>query len=255
MELTATPPPTSPLHLRRPVLTHLLAAVCALLAVALPLGPALDLPGTYAVFCLLAFLPAAWFALTRLDLHRAPEWGHANRVTLLRSVLLALVGGSLPFVHDLDAMPAWALSVIAVTALVLDGVDGWLARRQGLCSPYGARFDMEMDTVAILYLCLLLWLSGEVGGWVLLAGLLRPLFVVAGRVWPWLDNPLPFSQRRRLICMVQVGVLALCATPLLGPPLTGFAVGAALALLLFSFTVDTVWLHSHRHDGGGTNNG
>lgn len=253
MELTATPSPP-PLMRARPVLAHLAAGALLLLALAAGVGPLLLLPGTYALFCLLAFVPAGWFALTRLDLHRGRDWGHANRVTLLRSVLLALVGGALPFAHDLDAGPAWVLAVIAVTALLLDGVDGWLARRQGLSSPYGARFDMEMDTVAILYLCLLLWRAGEIGEWGLLTGLLRPLFVAAGRVWPWLDNPLPFSQRRRIICMAQVGVLALCATPLLGPPLTGFAVGAALGLLLFSFTVDTVWLYGHRHDGGGMNN-
>jgi phosphatidylglycerophosphate synthase len=113
------------------------------------------------------------------------------------------------------------LAVIAVTALLLDGVDGWLARRQDRNSPYGARFDMEMDTVAMIYLSLLLWRSGEVGAWVLLMGLLRPGFVVAGRLWPWLDRPLPFSQRRRLICMAQVAVLAAAVTPLLEPPLRG----------------------------------
>lgn len=251
--MSAAPPPVP--DLRRPVLAQVAAGAGLLLAVTAPLGPALGLAGTYPFFCLLAFMPALWFALTRLERHGHASWGHANRVTLLRALLLALVGGALPFVHALDTGPAWVLAVIAITALTLDGADGWLARRQGLQSPYGARFDMEIDTVAILYLSLLLVLAGKVGAWALLAGLLRPGFVLAGRIWSWLNGPLPFSQRRRAICMVQVAVLAACATPLVGPPLAGVAVSAALALLLFSFTVDTVWLHSHRTDAGGTNNG
>ncbi|MFV3127533.1 CDP-alcohol phosphatidyltransferase family protein [Niveispirillum sp. KHB5.9] len=241
--------------LRRSVLAHLGAAIPLLLAVAWGLGQAMGVPYAYPAAVLVAFLPVLWFALTRLGAHAGPGWGHANRVTLLRSGLLALVGGTLPFAHALGTGPAWVVAVIAVTALVLDGVDGWLARRQGLSSPYGARFDMEMDTLAILYLCLLLFLSGEVGAWVLLSALLRPLFVAAGWVWPVVARPLPHSQRRRVICMVQVGVLALAVTPLAGPPLTGLAVGAALALLLFSFSADTVWLLSRRDDAGGTKNG
>lgn len=245
----------SPPSLRRSVLAHLIAGAGALTLAAWGLRPWLGMPAAYAAACLAAFLPAVWFALTRLDLHGGRPWGGANRVTLLRAGLLALVGGAIPFAPAPDAGPAWALAVIAVTALALDGVDGWLARRRGLAGPYGARFDMEMDTVAILYLSLLLWRSGEVGGWAVLAGGLRPGFVAAGRIWPWLDAPLPFSRRRRVVCMAQVAVLAIVVTPVVGPPLTGFAVGAALALLLFSFTVDTVWLISHRSDAGGTKNG
>lgn len=253
--MAASPPPFPVPALRRSVLTHLAAALPLLTVAGWMLGRGLNLPPAYPVSVLAAFLPVLWFALTRLGAHRGPGWGDANRVTLLRSALLALVGGTLPFAGVLDAGQAWAVAVIAITALALDGVDGWLARRQGLCSPYGARFDMEMDTLSILYLCLLLWLSGEVGIWVLLSALLRPLFLAAGLVWPWLNRPLPYSRRRRAVCMVQVGALALAVTPAVGPPLTGFAVSAALALLLFSFSADTVWLNSHRTDAGGTNNG
>jgi phosphatidylglycerophosphate synthase len=39
--------------------------------------------------------------------------------------------------------------------LALDGLDGWLARRFGLASAYGARFDMEVDGFLILVLALL----------------------------------------------------------------------------------------------------
>lgn len=210
------------------------------------------LPGWYMASAALWFLPVAalsWLDLPHHIIHA--RWGAANRITLLRGGLIALVGGVLPLADRLDAAQTWAVAVIAITALALDGVDGWVARRRGLASPYGARFDMELDALLILLLCLLLHLSGEAGAWVLGLGLLRPLFILAGKCWPVLAGPLPPSQRRRVICVVQVVTLTASATPWIESPLTSVAAGAAFALLLFSFTVDTVWLlrHGRRADG------
>jgi len=53
---------------------------------------------------------------------------------------------------------------------------------------------------------------------------------------------LPFSQRRRAVCVVQIAVLLVCLTPLMVPPVSSLAAAAALGLLLFSFAVDTLWL-------------
>ena len=39
------------------------------------------------------------------------------------------------------------LVALAAVALVLDAVDGRVARRTGTVSPFGARFDMEVDAV------------------------------------------------------------------------------------------------------------
>lgn len=228
-------------RLRRDLALSLITACAAAalaghaVAVGFGLGPAY-LAGTAGAFALIALL-----ALSGLGGHGHDRWGGANRVTLGRGVLVALVAGALT-VPEPGTGAQWLLSVIAVTALVLDGVDGWMARRQGLASDYGARFDMELDSLFTLAMALLLWRWGEVGAWALAAGLLRYLFVAAGRVWPALAAPLPFSQRRRVACAVSVGVLAAGLTPIVAPPLTGVAVGAALGLLLFSFAVDTVWL-------------
>ena len=43
----------------------------------------------------------------------------------------------------------------------LDGVDGWLARRSGIASAFGARFDMEIDALLILVLAVLAWRSAR----------------------------------------------------------------------------------------------
>lgn len=206
----------------------------------------MDLPGL-TLLCVTAGW-AGFAALAPLD-YRSHEpvgrFGGANRVTLLRGSLAALLCGGLA-VPLPEPTLIWTVAGLAALALALDGFDGWLARRLNLSSPYGARFDMETDTFLTFVLALLLWRWGEVGAWVLLLPLLRPVFVLAARFHPWLAAPLPFSQRRRLICVVQLVILAAGLTPPIQPPLTGFAVGAALVLLLFSFAVDTVWLFRHR---------
>lgn len=249
-----TPPATAPSAarpgLRRQVAAHLAAAGTATLLAALAAGRALDLPDTVLVrgvaAAAVAFALVAASALHGLEGHPAAAgWGNANRVTLFRGCLIALAGGALPAAGLLGADGLWLLSGLALAALVLDGVDGWIARRQGVASAYGARFDMDLDTLLTLLLAALLWRLGEAGAWVLLAGLLRPLFVAAGRVRGWLNAPLPYSLRRRVVCVVQIAVLAAALTPLAEPPLTRLAVGAALGVLLFSFAADTVWLFRH----------
>ncbi|WP_119679838.1 CDP-alcohol phosphatidyltransferase family protein [Indioceanicola profundi] len=234
--------------LARQVAAHLAVAAAIAAGAGAALGEALGMPVPYAAGSLAVFLLVAANAARGLPLH-APHrrWGDANRVTLARGVLISLVGGALAVIPHLGAAGLWAVSAIAVMALALDGADGWVARRQRMSSEYGARFDMGLDTLLTLILALLLWRLGEAGPWVLLAGLLRHLFVLAGMAVPRLQGRLPFSQRRRVVCVVQIAALAAGLTPLVGPPWTGLAAGAALGLLLFSFLVDTVWLL--RQDG------
>ena len=78
---------------------------------------------------------------------------------------------------------------LAASVAVLDGVDGWLARRTRMASAFGARFDMETDAALILVLAVLAWQFGRAGAWVLACGLLRYAFVGAGVLWPWLRSP------------------------------------------------------------------
>ncbi|MFC7334833.1 CDP-alcohol phosphatidyltransferase family protein [Rhodocista pekingensis] len=256
---TTTPPvtasPAARSGLRRPglrleVAAHLAAAAVATLTAALAAGRALDLPDPVLARCMAA--TAATFALVAASaLHglgghpAATGWGNANRVTLFRGCLIALAGGALPAAGLLGPGALWLLTGLALVALALDGVDGWIARRQAVASAYGARFDMDLDTLLTLLLAALLWRLGEAGAWVLLTGLLRPLFVAAGVFRGWLNAPLPYSLRRRVVCVVQIAVLAAALTPLLEPPLSRLAVGAALGVLLFSFAADTVWLFRH----------
>lgn len=174
----------------------------------------------------------------------APErpLGAANRVTLGRAVLVAVLAGMLASPATL-AEHAILAAGLGLVALLLDGVDGWVARRHGCASAFGARFDLEVDALLILVLCLQLLVLGKAGPWVLAIGAMRYLFVAAMRPWPWLARPLPESGRRKLVCVWQGTSLLACLLPAVSPALAAAVLAPALGLLGLSFALDVRWLY------------
>ncbi|MFJ8651225.1 CDP-alcohol phosphatidyltransferase family protein [Streptomyces rochei] len=204
-----------------------------LLATAVGMGTAGWLTG-------LAFALASWAVLSRaLHRSRLPSFGPANRVTLGRTVL---VGGVTALVADSfsEAPPVSLLVGLTAVALLLDGVDGKVARRTGTCSPLGARFDMEVD--AFLILVLSVYVATDLGPWVLLIGGMRYVFVAAARVWPWLTAPMPPSTARKTVAALQGVLLLVAGAHLLPRPANAGVVVLALGLLVWSFGRDVVWL-------------
>lgn len=165
------------------------------------------------------------------------ELGICNVVTLGRAALVAVLAGAI-FV----TASAWVVFGIAGIAFALDGVDGWLARRTGLASGFGARFDMEIDALLGAVLALVLLVDGTVGPAILVLGFSRYAFVLAGFMWQALRGDLPERFRRRAICVVQISTLIILIFPLtpivLVLPVSLFAATA----LLYSFAVDAVYL-------------
>lgn len=159
--------------------------------------------------------------------------GLCNAVTLgrlaLAAVLLAPLAGA--------ATPG-AVAAVALVALALDGADGWLARRARLESAFGARFDMEVDSILALILAANALAAGSVGPAVLLLGLPRYLFAAGMLRWRWLDGPLPASQARKAVCVVQIGALVVLQLPGLPGALAEALVWAVLGLLGWSFGRD-----------------
>lgn len=169
--------------------------------------------------------------------------GPANRVTLARAIL---VGGVTALVVDAIAThrEVTALVILASVALVLDAVDGQVARRTGTVTALGARFDMEVD--AFLILVLSVFVANDIGGWVLAIGAMRYVFVVAGWLMPWLRGSLPTSMARKAVAALQGVVLVIAASGALPRPATALLVLAALGALTWSFGRDVAWLWRHR---------
>ncbi len=174
-------------------------------------------------------------------------FGACNVITTARAALVSVLAGAIT-----TPISPWIVFGLAISAFALDGLDGWLARRAGLTSLFGARFDMEIDALlaAVLALALLSELSelsgGTAGPAILVLGFTRYAFVLAGMVWRGLKGALPSSIRRKAICCVQISALIIVGFPLtpelLIQPVSFLAAGA----LLWSFVIDIAFLVRHR---------
>ncbi|MFD0481364.1 CDP-alcohol phosphatidyltransferase family protein [Kineococcus sp. GCM10028916] len=179
---------------------------------------------------------------------RRDRWsGPADRVTLARTVL---VGGCatvtvLALTGVVGPRPWWLVG-LAVPALVLDGVDGYVARRTGTATPAGARLDMEVDAALLLVLSLTASLTQ--GFWVIAIGAMRYLWVGAASVLPRLRDELPFRYSRKVFAVVQAVALIIALVPVVPVPVPAARAGLVLALacLVFSFGRDALTLLAHR---------
>ena len=127
--------------------------------------------------------------------------------------------------------------VIGLTALMgaLDGLDGWLARRTGMTSEFGARFDMETDAgphpgpvdprLAAR--------EGRCVGVALRSDAVR---VRRGRMAaPWLARPLQSTWRGKTVAVGQLVGLSVALAPVVPVPLSASAAALALTALAWSF--------------------
>ncbi len=156
--------------------------------------------------------------------------GLANLVTAARlfAVLLVMV------LAPNDGL--W-VGTIAALVYVLDGVDGWIARRRGEASAFGAQFDMETDAHFVMLLSVYLVVVVGYAPWVLAIGALRYIYVLMR----WAKPAREVRERRSSWARVIYSLVALSlalgccrqwrtvAEPLLG---------AGLMSLLWSFAPD-----------------
>jgi phosphatidylglycerophosphate synthase len=178
-------------------------------------------------------------------LHQAgtPALGPADKVTLARAIL---VGGVTALAVDsfTRPVPVEALVGLTIGALLLDAVDGYVARRTGTSSELGARFDMEVD--AFLLLVLSAYLVPLVGGWVLAIGAMRYAFVLGLWTVPWMRMTLPPRYWRKVVAATQGVALVVGSAGVLPRTLTVAGLLIALTLLVESFGRDVAWLYLRR---------
>jgi phosphatidylglycerophosphate synthase len=169
--------------------------------------------------------------------------GPASWVTLTRATLAvgvaALAADS--FTND---TPVALLVALAAGALALDLTDGWVARRTGTGSAFGARFDGEVD--AFLILALSVYVASVYGAWVLAIGLARYVFLAGEWLVPWMRATLPRRRWRRAVAAAQGVVLTIAAAEVLPRALTQALLLAALVALAASMGECVWWLRRRR---------
>jgi phosphatidylglycerophosphate synthase len=157
--------------------------------------------------------------------HWTPEgrFGPANAITLARLlgvlVLLLGVGGG-------GAWPAG----LALAILCADGLDGWAARRWRTASEFGHLFDQETDAFFVLVLCIVLYLQGQLGAWVLIPGALRYAFVLFVKAAGPPRRAIRGSRYSRAMGVFAILALTFCLLPA-GKTCGGLAAAASLTLI------------------------
>jgi phosphatidylglycerophosphate synthase len=234
----------------RPPLIYLEAGACLLVFAVLmvltvdTLGSALQLSSATASVALVVHIIISIIVLATLSAYPHRHFGLANVTTAFRAALTAAIGGMVLTAATPFAAPGifWTIIAIAAVSLTLDGIDGFLARRNGTASRYGARFDMEVDALLILLLAMAAYLSQTAGAWVLLVGLMRYAFVAAQAGITRLRGELPESLRRKIICVVQGAALCLALVPVIPPIVQNLMLALALTSLAYSFAIDILHL-------------
>jgi CDP-alcohol phosphatidyltransferase len=187
-------------------------------------------------------------AITNLGLARAlSHFGadrltRADRVTLARAALVAVVAA---LVADsfVESVPAAILVTFAAVALMLDALDGWVARRT-VTGSLGAKLDGEVD--AFLILVLSVYVARSTVAWVLLIGVARYAFAAGEWILPWMREQLPPRYWRKFVAATQGIVLTVATANVLPWVVTRVVLAGALVLLAESFGRDAWWLRARR---------
>lgn len=216
-----------------------LAALVLVLAVLVSLGLAL-LPAFLGLTCGVVLCLAVHRGLVAAD---SAALGPADVVTLTRA-LLACALAALVVDTSPDAAAAAMIVPLAVITLVLDAVDGRVARVTRTGTAFGSRFDGEAD--AFLLLVLSVHVAPSYGWWVLTIGLARYAFGIAGWAWAFLRVELPFRYWRKVVTAVQGVALVVASAGVLPRTASYAAVVAALALLAESFGRDVLYAWHQR---------
>ncbi|KTG13327.1 CDP-alcohol phosphatidyltransferase family protein [Haloferax profundi] len=185
------------------------------------------------------------------------EWGDGERVsyetlgaptavTLTRGVLVAGIAG-LAGIAALGAASDWVAWVAALAygvAVVLDVLDGFLARRLNRVTELGGRLDTAVDAFGLLVAPLTAVVLGELPWWYLSVGVARYLFV-AGLWWrgrtgrPTFD--LPPRTSRRVLAGLQMTVVPIALAPGVADEWMPLVAALAAMGLLLGFGRD--WLY------------
>jgi phosphatidylglycerophosphate synthase len=174
--------------------------------------------------------------LARISDHPFSRFGAANYLTLGRAALMALLAAALG--ERIYYNAAFAAACVAGLMPMLDGVDGRLARRHGTQSAFGARFDMEIDSLHVLTMSALLWQFGKAGIWIWIGGLLRYAFVAAGWLLPWMAAELRPTLRGRVITIVHMTTVSVALAPFVPVSISVIATALSTVALIWSFGVD-----------------
>lgn len=175
-----------------------------------------------------------------LDSALYPSLGWANRLTILRGLLIALGAGFLwqSFDHQLLV---WLPALLYSIAAVLDRVDGFVARRSRRASLMGNDLDNVFDALGLLVAPLLALNFGKIHwAYLLVSGAYYAFHL--GLRWRSRKGLLNYSLTpnalRRTLAGFQMGYVAVVLWPPFDAQITRLAGAAFMLPILIGFSID-----------------
>ncbi len=194
-----------------------------------------------------------WFVIyatsSRINLNRANagvvpyhNLGWANRLTIVRGLLIAMTGGFL-FQNWPPGAQMWLPGILYTMAAVIDRLDGFVARKSGQTSLLGIELDTVFDALGLVIAPLLAVWYGQIHWSYLLFSSAYYLFQFGIYRRRRLGLPvytMPPNIVRRAWAGFQMGFIAVVLWPVFKPPATIVAGIAFMLPVLVGFTID--WL-------------
>ena len=99
-----------------------------------------------------------------------PLAGYANLITLVRLIIVLVIGFWYIKLSDITVF------IMGLTAVLMDAIDGYVAKKYHQQSEFGKHFDMEADAFYVLILTCILYLKDFFGLWIVVLGFLPYLY-------------------------------------------------------------------------------
>lgn len=158
--------------------------------------------------------------------------GYASWVTVIRLLIIFTLG----FTYHL--LEGYILFIGFLIAIILDGVDGFLARKFGQSSRVGEGIDMETDAFMVLLISWIHYDSGSLYWWILIPGGLRYYYEL---VFFWLkDQRTDVPSKRIRASVAVIFFVALLAPFILSSKLSLIMVCIASTLIILSFVTSII---------------
>lgn len=124
------------------------------------------------IFTLIVFISFGTYFLSNYNTIKSfkPLGGYANWITFFRMLLLMYVALNFKIISHTSIILIFVLNIL------LDILDGIVARKFKTESIFGLYFDMELDAFYVCLASIILYLEGLTGCWIIWIGLLRYLF-------------------------------------------------------------------------------
>ena len=137
--------------------------------------------------------------------------------------------------------------ILSTVSLIMDGLDGFIARKYNLVSRFGEIIDQESDNFLMLVISISLYLNKDVGLYVFLIPLYRYTFLASMKKYDWLKRTLPSSQFRKIACVLTIVLMIMSQDVYFNYENTVFLVFLSLFIITFSFSKDIIWLYRNKN--------